>query len=165
MSVFCPKCTSSYLTFQWVTHKIHPPKACVCVTCVKGLKAVRKVVLSRCGGKMRGIVCSTALWSVPCTNNRISHHQWDVVRISPTTTLDSNRNVCKWHRVIAHSNLRTCKGVSIVIPNCTQKCLWGTNTCKRRTNSVAAQKLYIKTLMKHLELQEKINWEMEDIKG
>lgn len=122
MSVICLKSTSSYLTLQWVTYKIHSPQSCVCVTRVEGLKAVCKVVLSRCSSKARGIVCSTALWSVPCTNNCISHHQWDVIRISPTTSLNSDCDVCKWHWVITHSNLRTCKKVSVVIPKRTQKC-------------------------------------------
>jgi hypothetical protein len=122
MSVICLKSKSSYLTIQWITYKIYSPKACVCVTRVEGLKTVCKVVLSCCSGKTRGIVRSTTLRSVPCTNNCISHHQWDVVRISPTTSLNSNCNVCKWHWVITHSNLRTCKRVSVVIPNCTQKC-------------------------------------------
>ena len=121
MSVICPKSLSPYLTLQWVTYKIDSPKACVCITRVEGLKAVRKVVLTRCSGKTRGTVCSTTLWSVPRTNNGIGHHQWDVVRISPTTTLNSNCDVCKWYWVITHSNLRTCKTVSVVIPNCIQK--------------------------------------------
>lgn len=58
---------------------------------------------------MRCIVCSSTLWSIPSTNNCVGHHQWDIVRIRPTTCFNSDRNVRKWHWVIPHSNFRSCK--------------------------------------------------------
>lgn len=108
-----PPRASSHLTLERITDEVYSPKARVRVARVERLKAVREVALGSRGRKTRGVVSSAALRSIPRANYCVSHHQWDVVRIGPTASLNSDRNMSKWHRVVTYSDLRACKKVPV----------------------------------------------------
>ena len=53
------------------------------------------------------VVSSSAHGPIPTADHGISHHQGNVVRISPSTAFDGYGNMGKRHAVIAHPNIRT----------------------------------------------------------
>merc|ERR1712096_219481 len=57
-------------------------------------------------GPRGGVVSPTAHGAVPVANECVSHHQRNVVRIGPATTLHSCGHMSQWHSVVTNTDIR-----------------------------------------------------------
>lgn len=57
--------------------------------------------------QVRGVVHSTALRTIPGADQGVGHHKRHIVLVGPSATLNGNRDMSQWNRVIANANLRS----------------------------------------------------------
>ena len=79
---------------QRLGHKVDSPQAGVRVVGVERLEAVTQVSLGAVASQDRRQVGTATHRSVPHTNQRVGHHQCNVVSVIPSTRLHSHRHVC-----------------------------------------------------------------------
>lgn len=88
-----------------VAAEVDTPEASVTVDGVEGLVAMHAGFLSHHGRQPAGQVRATTVRAVVVANHRVGDHQRDVVLVSVTDSLDSNRHVAQRHVVIAVADL------------------------------------------------------------
>lgn len=54
-----------------------------------------------------GVVRASAVGAVPRPDDRVGHHQRNVVGVAPADAFHGDRDVAQRHRVVAHSHLRS----------------------------------------------------------
>ena len=85
-----------------VSHKVDAPQASVLVAGVEGLEAVAEALLCAVVGQAGAVIGTASHGPVPVADQCVGHHQGDVVRVSPSTTLHSNGHIGQRHAVIPH---------------------------------------------------------------
>ena len=89
-----------------VSHKVDAPQASVLVAGVEGLETVAEALLCAVVSQAGAVIGTTSHGPVPVANQGVGHHQGDVVRVSPATSLNSDGHMSQRHAVIPHSNVR-----------------------------------------------------------